>query len=165
MVKWRRQATNEYATPLPPSLTGPEAPHLLPLQHGAGGQGTRLRFLGAGVEGVDLLSQGGGAADRALAGQPLGEAVRGQVKEGGGGGREGAQQHASWKRGGAGFVDGGGDGVTTACVRLFVFCFVFILLLRSFVRWCPCCALELELKLGVCQSILAYLGTGSYFSR
>lgn len=58
---------------------GLEAPDLLPLQHGAGGQGPRLRLLGAGLARVDLFPPRGGAPHRAVAGEPAREAVRGQV--------------------------------------------------------------------------------------
>ena len=47
-----------------------EAPDLLPLQHGPGGQGPGLRLLGAGLAGLALLPAGRGAAAGALAGQP-----------------------------------------------------------------------------------------------
>lgn len=61
-------------------LAGSEAPDLLPLQHRTRGKGSRVRLLGPWVACLDLLPQGRRAVDRAVAGQPAREAVRGQVR-------------------------------------------------------------------------------------
>lgn len=64
---------------IPPPYAGPETLDLLSVQHGASGEGPRLWVLGSRVARMAVLPSRCGAVDRALAGQPAGEAVRGQV--------------------------------------------------------------------------------------
>mmetsp|Transcript_3144 Transcript_3144/g.9018 ORF Transcript_3144/g.9018 Transcript_3144/m.9018 type:complete len:230 (+) Transcript_3144:1820-2509(+) len=63
-------------------VQGPETFNLLPLQHGPGRQGPRLRLLGAGVAGVAVLSSRYCSFARTVARQFISEAVRGAAFEG-----------------------------------------------------------------------------------
>lgn len=65
-----------------PDVQGPQARHLLPLQHGTGRQGPRRGLLGAHVARLALLPPRDCSASGALAGQPARQAVRGPPVQG-----------------------------------------------------------------------------------